>query len=129
MEKMNWKLQENILTDHDIKLLVKFVSTTNRFTQFEKVKQFENDFSSWQGCEHSVYVNSGSSANFLIINALKELRKWNIGDEIIVPTATWPTTITPILQMGLKPVFIDINLNDLSFDYDKLSENITSKTR
>ena len=126
---MHWALQENVLTDHDIRLLVEFISTTKRFTQFEKVNQFENNFSSWQECKHSVYVNSGSSANFLLVNALKELRKWNIGDEIIVPAVTWPTTITPIIQMGLKPVFVDINLNDLSFDYDKLSENITNKTR
>jgi len=126
---MFWKLQENILTDQDIGLIVEFVSTTKRFTQFEKVIQFEKEFSAWQRCEHSVYVNSGSSANFLLINALKELRKWNVGDEIIVPVVTWPTTITPILQMGLKPVFVDINLDDLSFDYNKLAESITSKTR
>ena len=117
------------MSDNDVDTLVKFIRRTKRFTQFEMVKQFETEFAKWQGCKYCVFVNSGSSANFLLINALKELRKWNIGDEIIVPAVTWPTTITPIIQMGLKPVFVDINLNDLSFDYDKLSENITNKTR
>lgn len=126
---MKWNLQENILNDQDIHQLVEFISTTERFTQFEKVKQFEGNFSKWQGCKYSVYVNSGSSANFLLINALKEINNWDIGDEIIVPAVTWPTTFTPIIQMGLKPVFVDINLNDLSFDYEKLAQNITNKTR
>ena len=55
--------------------------------------------------------------------------KWNDGDEVIVPSVTWTTTVTPILQLGLKPVFVDINLEDLAVDYNKINKLITNKTK
>ena len=126
---MYWKLQENVLSQSDLDLLVSFIRETKRFTQFERVKQFENEFAEWQGSEYCVFVNSGSSANFILISALKELCGWNDGDEIIVPAITWPTTVTPIIQLGLNPVFVDINLDDLSFIYDRIESKITTRTR
>ena len=126
---MYWKLQENVISESDLDLLVSFIRQTKRFTQFTKVKEFEDAFSKWQGCRYSVYVNSGSSANLILVSALKELRKWENGDEILVPAVTWPTTITPVIQSGLTPVFVDINLEDLSFDYDQLASKITSRTK
>jgi CDP-6-deoxy-D-xylo-4-hexulose-3-dehydrase len=126
---MNWKLQENVISESDLDLLVTFIRQTKRFTQFTKVKEFEDAYAKWQGCKYCVYVNSGSSANLIIVNALKELRKWENGDEVIVPAVTWPTTITPVIQCGLTPVFVDVNLDDLSFDYDQLESKITSRTR
>ncbi len=126
---MIWKLQENILEDKDIAELVEFIRTTKRFTQFNAVKKFEAAWSKWQGCKYSVYVNSGSSANLIMISAMKELRGWKDGDEIIVPTVTWVTNISPVFQCGLRPVFVDINLNDFSFDYDAIEKKITPRTR
>jgi CDP-6-deoxy-D-xylo-4-hexulose-3-dehydrase len=126
---MFWPLQENIVTDSDIESLVTFIKNTKRFTQFKKVRQFEKDFSDWQGCKHSVFVNSGSSANLILINAAKEHYQWKDGDEVIVPTVTWATTVTPVMQSGLSPIFVDINLTDLSVDYEKVRASITSKTR
>lgn len=126
---MFWKLQENILEEKDIEELVDFIRTTKRFTQFTKVREFEEVWSRWQGCKYSVFVNSGSSANLVIINLMKELRGWKDGDEIIVPPVTWVTNISPIFQCGLRPVFVDVNLEDFSFDYDKIEEKIISKTR
>ncbi len=126
---MFWKLQENVLSKDDIEILVDFIRNTKRFTQFEKVKEFEQKYSQWLGTKYSVYVNSGSSANLLLINSLKELYHWKLNDEIIVPAVTWVTNISPVMQNGLKPVFVDINLKDLSFDYDKLESAITSKTK
>ena len=126
---MYWKLQENILEEKDLDILVDFIKTTKRFTQFERVKEFENYWSKWQDCKYSVFVNSGSSANLIIINLMKEKEGWQDGDEIIVPAVTWVTNIAPIFQFGLKPVFVDINLEDFSFDYKKLSEKITDRTR
>ena len=126
---MFWKLQENVINDSDLDLLVCFIKETKRFTQFTKVAEFESAFAKWQGCRHCVFVNSGSSANLLLINSAKEYFGWKNGDEIIVPAVTWPTTVTPVLQCGLTPVFIDTNLTDLSLDYDKVGSRITSKTR
>ena len=126
---MFWKLQENVLSKEDIEVLVEFIRNTKRFTQFEKVREFEQKYSKWLGIKYSVYVNSGSSANLLLINALKELYNWKFNDEIIVPAVTWVTNISPIMQNGLKSVFVDINLKDLSCDYNKLESVITSKTK
>ncbi len=126
---MFWKLQENVINNSDLDLLVSFIKETNRFTQFTKVAEFEAAFAKWQGCEYCVYVNSGSSANLLMVNAAKEYYGWNDGDEVIVPVVTWPTTITPVIQFGLTPVFVDANLSDMSMDYEKISSKITTKTR
>ena len=126
---MHWKLQENILEKDDLGSLISFIKTTKRFTQFIRVKEFERAWSKWQGCKYSVFVNSGSSANLILISSLKEMYGWEKGDEIIVPAVTWPTNVTPVIQLGLKPVFVDINLKDLSFDYGELKKSITHKTR
>jgi CDP-4-dehydro-6-deoxyglucose reductase, E1 len=126
---MFWKLQENVVLDSDLDALVEFIRHTKRFTQFEKVREFERAYAAWQGCRYCVYVNSGSSANLLLLNAVKELRGWRDGDEVIVPAVTWPTTITPVMHCGLTPVFVDANLTDLSFDYAQLEKKLTNRTR
>ena len=126
---MFWKLQENVISDADIQLLIEFIRGTSRFTQFDKVREFEAAHAAWQGCRYSILVNSGSSANLLLVNTLKELKGWQAGDEVIVPAVTWPTTVTPVLQFGLTPVFVDANLSDLSFDYEQLARSITPRTR
>jgi CDP-6-deoxy-D-xylo-4-hexulose-3-dehydrase len=126
---MLWKLQENVISSSDRDRLVTFIKQTTRFTQFTKVKEFEQAYAAWQGCRYCVYVNSGSSANLILINALKELRGWRDGDEILVPAVTWPTTVTPVIQFSLKPVFVDANLTDLSLDYNQVEQKITPRTR
>jgi len=124
-----WKLQENILEDKDKEYLVDFIKTTERFTQFEKVKQFENAWSQWQQIGFSTYVNSGSSADLIMMDAVKEFYKIEDGAEVLVPTVTWTTNITSVIQTNLTPVFVDVNLTDMSFDYDKLEQAITHKTK
>jgi CDP-6-deoxy-D-xylo-4-hexulose-3-dehydrase len=126
---MFWKLQENVISSSELDHLIEFIRQTTRFTQFNKVKEFEKSYATWQGCKYCVFVNSGSSANLILINALKELRGWGNNDEIIVPVVTWPTTVTPVIQCGLKPVFVDANLTDLSLDYTQVEQKITSRTR
>ncbi len=126
---MFWKLQENVINDSDLDLLISFIKETKRFTQFTKVAEFEAAFAKWQGCKYCVFVNSGSSANLLLINSAKEYFGWENGDEVIVPSVTWPTTVTPVLQCGMTPVFIDANLSDLSLDYEKISSKISPKTK
>jgi len=126
---MFWPLQENIVGNDDLDLLVTFIRETKRFTQFTKVREFETAYSEWMGCKHSVYVNSGSSANLLMIYAAAERYGWQPGDEVIVPALTWPTTVTPVMQAGFTPVFVDANLQDFAMDYDQLAAKITDRTR
>ncbi|MFZ4776052.1 MAG: DegT/DnrJ/EryC1/StrS family aminotransferase [Terrimicrobiaceae bacterium] len=126
---MFWPLQENIIGNDDLELLVTFIRETKRFTQHSKVREFESAYSKWMGCKHCIFVNSGSSANLLMIHAAAELNGWKHGDEVIVPALTWPTTVTPVIQAGFTPVFVDANMNDLAFDYDQLAAKITKRTR
>ncbi|MDA9138889.1 DegT/DnrJ/EryC1/StrS aminotransferase family protein [Candidatus Pelagibacter ubique] len=126
---MYWPLQENVISKSERKKLSNFVLNTNRFTQFKEVSRFERLYSKWQNCKYSVFVNSGSSANLIIIQSAKEIYKWKDNDEVLVPSLTWPTTVTPVIQSGLKPVFVDCNLSDFSFDYDDLKKKITKKTK
>lgn len=126
---MYWPLQENVITEGDLGTLVDFINKTKRFTQFTNVRAFETAFATWQGCRYCVYVNSGSSANLILLSAAKEALNWNSGDEVIVPAVTWTTTVTPVMQLGLKPVFVDVNLSDLAVDYQKVRKAITPRTR
>ena len=94
----------------------------------ENVNKFERAFSKQFGFTHSVMVNSGSSANLVMIAALKKYFDWKDGDEILVCACGFPTTINPIIQNGLKPVFVDINEDDLNWDLDELESKITDRT-
>jgi len=124
-----WKLQENILEQSDKDKLSDFINSTDRFTQFNMVKQFEKEWSKWQGCKYSVFVNSGSSADLVMLDGVKEYYQIPDESEVIVPAATWTTNITSVIQTKLKPVFVDINLNDLSFNYDAVEKAVTSRTK
>ena len=94
----------------------------------EEINKFEREFSKKFGFDQSVMVNSGSSANLVMIAALREYFGWEDGDEIIVCACGFPTTINPIIQNGLKPVFVDIDYADLNWDLDQLEAKITDKT-
>ena len=95
----------------------------------ENVFKFENKFSKMFGVKYSHMVNSGSSANLVLITALKKYFGWNNGDEIIVSPVGFPTTISPIVQNNMVPVFIDIEWDTLNFDITKIEEKITEKTK
>ena len=95
----------------------------------EEVNKFERKFSKKFGKSSSLMVNSGSSANLVMLAALKKKYGWQDGDEIIVSCVGFPTTIAPIVQNGLKPVFVDINFNDLNWDVDEIEDKISTKTR
>jgi CDP-6-deoxy-D-xylo-4-hexulose-3-dehydrase len=95
----------------------------------ESVFQFEREFSQKFNFTESVMVNSGSSANLVMVAALKKYFNWNDGDEIIVSCVGFPTTISVILQNNLTPVFVDIDPTDLNWDITQLEQKITSRTR
>ena len=95
----------------------------------ENVVDFEKSFSKKTHSLFSCMVNSGSSANLAMMAGLKKHFDWKDGDEIIVSSVGFPTTVSVIPQNGLRPIFIDIELNTLNFDIDLIEEKITNKTR
>ena len=99
------------------------------FVSGEKVFQFEREFSKTVNQKYSVMVNSGSSANLVMIAALKQYFKWTSTDEILISVVGFPTTLNPIIQNGLKSVFVDIEYNTLNFDLDELVKKITTNTK
>lgn len=98
-------------------------------TAGEKVHKFEHEFSKKFNVKYSHMVNSGSSANLVLIAALKKRFYWKDDDEIIVSPVGFATTISVIHQNRLKPVFVDIEWDTLNFDVSKIEEKITSRTR
>ena len=95
----------------------------------ESVAKFEKEFSKKINEKFSVMVNSGSSANLVMIAALKKYLNWEDNDEILISVVGFPTTLNPLIQNNLKPVFVDIEFETLNFDLDQLESKITNKTR
>jgi CDP-6-deoxy-D-xylo-4-hexulose-3-dehydrase len=95
----------------------------------EEVKKFEISFARKHNQKHALMVNSGSSANLILIASSKKYLKWNDGDEIITSVVGFPTTVAPIVQNNLNPVFIDIEMDSLNFDLSLIEEKITEKTK
>jgi len=121
MKGYKWPLMKNTLSFMDRVKLAKFILSSDRFTQGKRVKEFEDAWSKWLGCKYSLYVTSGSTANFLLIASIIEKYGLKPGDKVLLPACTWVTNINPIFQLGLSPVFCDISLEDYSFDIDSLS--------
>ncbi len=101
------------------KKLSQFVLNAKQLSFGPECKTFESQFASWQQRKHCVLVNSGSSANLAIIQALLNLRKIKVGDKVGFSAVTWSTNVMPIIQLGLNPVPIDVEVDTL---------NISSKT-
>lgn len=102
--------------------------TTGRFAA-----QFENDFATYMGQAYCSLTNSGSSANLLAMTALTSPKlgekKLQPGDEVITVAAGFPTTVNPIIQNGLIPVFVDVNLSDYGIDVDLLERAMSPKVK
>jgi len=114
--------------DEEITEMIHSIFKGKWLSSGEKVHKFEKQFSKKFGFEYSVMVNSGSSANLVMFSALKKHFGWKDGDEIIVCACGFATTVAPIVQNGLKPVFVDIDWSDLNWDLEQIQEKITSRT-
>ena len=119
---MNWPLMGETITISDRLKMAYFTLTAKKFTNGEKVKQFEQEWNKWLGSRHSLYVSSGSTANFLLVASVKELFGLKAGDKVLLPACTWVTNVAPIIQLGLEPVFVDINLDNFSFNIEQLKK-------
>lgn len=118
---------DNNITREDQDAVIAFLQQDDPIlTQSSNVQAFEAEWSDWLGVKHSVFVNSGSSANLITMAALR--RTFGPG-EVVVPTLTWVSDIASVIQCGLEPVFVDIDPKTLGMDTDQVIEKLTSNTR
>ena len=101
------------------KKLCNFILASQKLSIGKECAKFEKNFAKYQGRKRCVFVNSGSSANLALIQALLNLGKIKKGDNIVFSALTWSTNVMPLIQLGLTPIPIDVELNTL---------NISSKT-
>ncbi|MBN8581989.1 MAG: lipopolysaccharide biosynthesis protein RfbH [Anaerolineae bacterium] len=121
-----------VFDEHEIQSLVDssldFWLTTGRFAT-----QFEKEFARYLGIRHTLLVNSGSSANLVALTALTshtlQERALKPGDEVITVAAGFPTTVNPIIQNNLVPVFIDVHIPTYNVDINQLEAALSEKTR
>jgi len=119
-------LMHNNINLSDRKAAAKFIRNSEIFTASNKVREFESRWSKWLGVKYSVFVNSGSSANFLTFLAIKFL--YGHG-EVIVPPLTWNSDLIALIKNDFKPKFVDINLNTLAMNNDLVIKSINKKTK
>ena len=113
------------------KLAILKVMWNGRYTMGSEVAEFERRFAVKMNMRHAVMVNSGSSANLIGLSAMVLNKKYNInpGDEVIVPAISWSTTYFPLTQLGLIPVFVDVELNTFNISIEEIKKAISPKTR
>lgn len=120
------KLVSDPVNKSDIKALCDWLGNGERdvpqISKGKKTLEFEQKWADAIGREYSVFVNSGSSANLLMIDALKQIGILKSGDKIVVPSLAWITSVSPIIQLGFTPILVDCNMQDLSADLDHLEQ-------
>ncbi len=118
------ELAKNTIDKEDIDRLIEWLKTYPRLTKGKVTIEYEDKWSTILGSKHTVFVNSGSSANLLMLYTLIEMNKIKVGDKVIVPALSWSTDLAPVHQLGLQPVLCDCNLEDLSVDLKHLESLI-----
>jgi len=120
-------MRNNILRE-DLDAVIVYLKLDDPvLTNGPNIRAFETEWSEWLGVKHSVYVNSGASANLLTMAILRN--RHPDGGEVIVPPLAWVSDIASVLQNGFKPVFADIDPRTLSMDTAQILAKVNSKTR
>jgi CDP-6-deoxy-D-xylo-4-hexulose-3-dehydrase len=125
---MRVKLHSPTFGEEEIAAVVEVMRSTN-VTQGEKVRSFEDTFARMFGHKNAVACNSGSSANLLVIASMVALGRLNRGDEVIVSALSWSTTVFPLIQYGLIPVFVDCDPETLNIDVEAVKRAWSPKTK
>jgi CDP-4-dehydro-6-deoxyglucose reductase, E1 len=127
-----YRLAAETIGDEEI-IAAKAVLDSGYLTMGAQVRAFELEFADWTGASHAVMVNSGSSANLLVAELLVRgtgsADRLQRGDEVIVPALAWPTTVWPLAQMGLVPVFVDVDPETLALDLGSAATMVGPRTR
>lgn len=107
------------------------VIKSGRYSMGERVIAFEDEFAKKMGSKFSVMVNSGSSANLILVSGCRYVKESKLmpGDEVIVPAVSWSTTYYPVTQIGAVLKFVDVDPVTLNIDVTKIEEAITPKTK
>ncbi len=124
--QINIPLMDNNITREDRDAVIEFLQGDPILTQSSKVREFEAAWSEWLGVKHSLFINSGSSANLLSIAAYKHLHGEG---EIIVPPLTWVSDIAACYHNQMTPVFVDISPESLAMNPAQVLDAITDKTK
>jgi CDP-6-deoxy-D-xylo-4-hexulose-3-dehydrase len=112
-------LVKDTIGNEDIDSLIDWLKSYPRLTKGPVTLKFENKFSKWLGRKYSVFCNSGSSANLLMLSVLKEKYDFK---KVVVPSVAWSTDLAPVMQLGLQPILCDCNMKDLSVDFHHLEK-------
>lgn len=127
---MNIPLVKDTISNGDIDSLREWLATYPRLTKGPLTVEFESKWAESIGTKHAIFVNSGSSAILAMLYALIVSENIKPGDKVMVPALSWATDVAPVMQLGLEPVLIDCNMDDLSIDIDHLEQTIvTSKSK
>jgi len=126
----SYSLASSTWDEKELEAIQKVIDS-DMYSMNKYVAQYEKDFASFFCSKYAVMTSSGSTANLIMIAALffKKENPLKRGDEIIVPAVSWSTTYFPLQQYGLKVKFVDVDLETLNMDVDKLEAAITDKTR
>jgi len=111
-------LVRDTISKQDIDKLIEWLKTYPHLTKGDLTIEYEKKWAEWLGAKHAVFVNSGSSANLLMLYSLVASGKIKLGDKVVVPTVSWSTDLAPVVQLGLEPILCDCNMSDLSIDID-----------
>ena len=130
MAKNRYELASSTWDESELQAMQNVIQS-GKFTMGERVREFEMQFAAHVGAKYAVMVNSGSSANLVLLNALKYHSKFKLApeDEIIVPAVSWSTTYYPVTQSGFVLRFVDIDRRSLNIDVSQIEAAITSKTK
>jgi CDP-6-deoxy-D-xylo-4-hexulose-3-dehydrase len=124
---LDWPLMKSNITRADLDAVIEYLRQDDPLlTHGKQVRLFEKEWSDWLGVQHSVFVNSGSSANLLTLAALRILRG---PGKVIVPPLTWVSDIAAVLQNGFEPVFVDIDPRTLGMDTEQVIDQLTADTQ
>ena len=117
----SYSLASSTWDEKELEAIQKVIDS-DMYSMNKYVAQYEKDFASFFGSKYAVMTSSGSTANLIMIAALffKKENPLKRGDEIIVPAVSWSTTYFPLQQYGLKVKFVDVDLETLNMDVDKL---------
>lgn len=126
-----YPLLENAFTQDDVLAAIEVV-LSRRITMSEITKNFEYEFAKYIGSKYALMTNSGSSANLLAaFTMINPKKKYSLksGDYFAIPAICWPTSLWPFVQCGLKPIFVDVNINNFSIDEAKFDKNLLKKIK
>jgi len=131
IKKFKYPLLSNAFSKSDIICGLKVLSSKH-ITMSKITRNFEKQFAKKIGCKYALMTNSGSSANLLALSTITNplfKNKLKAGDEVLIPAVCWSTSLWPIIQNNLKPVFVDVELDTFNISIQDLKKKITSKTK